>query len=311
MDFDTIAKRAAKELNLLDSSGEIITGGSLTETRIRESVNDAYLEDIYPILMTQYPQDFEQYDYVANYSVTGTGDAASTGTTLVATTSIFTESMIGQNIENNTDSEYTTITGYTSGTTVTVKATIGDDWDGDTLRVLDRDYTLGDGNYTVYAMRDVFVRYDSSSNDNYKRARQRIRGDAFQTGLENYSKDAPIYTLGSNVISSVQTRQLSIYPLFTASDSLALKLTYLTRPAAMSADGDLPAFPIGHHKFLMWYAVKEGAIHRKDNELAQLAEYQYEKGKKNLLNSYRPTSMDQNVKIRIPRRVGLMHQRRK
>ncbi len=65
----------------------------------------------------------------------GTADAASTGTTLVATTSIFTEKMVGHTVFNTTDSTNAQITAYTSATQVTVDTTIGDTWDTDAIEV--------------------------------------------------------------------------------------------------------------------------------------------------------------------------------
>lgn len=68
-------------------------------------------------------------------TVTGTVDASSTASTLVATAGIFTLSMVGRQVKNTTDGTYRVITGYTNTTTVTVDAAIADLWDTDAISI--------------------------------------------------------------------------------------------------------------------------------------------------------------------------------
>jgi hypothetical protein len=66
-------------------------------------------------------------------TTTFTANITSTASTLVSTISVFTAADVGRQLKNTTDTTYRTITGYTSGTTVTVDTAIGDTWDGDTI----------------------------------------------------------------------------------------------------------------------------------------------------------------------------------
>ena len=70
-------------------------------------------------------------DYTVVRTFTFTVSASSSGKTLISTTSVFTEADIGKTLINTIDSVYSEIVGYTNGTTVTMRDTIGDTWDGD------------------------------------------------------------------------------------------------------------------------------------------------------------------------------------
>ena len=305
MDFTTLKKRAATRLNLLDSAGAILTGKDITEAKIGQSINDAYIEEIVSVLMGQYPGDYEGRENFANYTVTGTADGTSTGTTLVATTSIFDSSMVGLYVENYTDTAYAKIKSYTSATTVTLDTTIDDTWDGDSLRIIDNRILINTSSLSYTTVRRVDIRKTATSS--YKKATSRFYNDAFPTGAESFTD--PIYIITTKDVSGVATKAIEVYPNWTASDDNAMKIIYLDMPTALSGDTDVPILPLGHHKFLSWYAVMEGAILRRDDKLYELAEREYEKGKRNLFKNYRPTSQDGNVKMRVPNRVGSMMSR--
>lgn len=71
--------------------------------------------------------DTESWDTQGEYDTTkvdGTVHSDTSGTTLVATASIFALADVGRSLYNTTDGTYTTITGYTNGTTVTVGSAI-------------------------------------------------------------------------------------------------------------------------------------------------------------------------------------------
>jgi hypothetical protein len=65
----------------------------------------------------------------------GTVDSGSTGSTLQATTDIFTSGMVGFTIFNTTDGTSRTITAYTSASIVTVDTAINDTWDNDAIEI--------------------------------------------------------------------------------------------------------------------------------------------------------------------------------
>lgn len=304
MNFETLKKRAAKQLNLLDGSSEILTGKDITEAKLGEAINDGYIADVYPMLQGQYPQDFEQIDYMPNYTTSGTVDASSTSTTLVATTAIFSETMIGSRVYNATDSESAIITGYTSTTQITLDTEIGNTWDGDTIRIFDNKFVLGGGTYDAYTTKNIFARY--STTGEYMRVTPRSYNDLYQSGTETFLESNPVYyntTSGGN-------RAIGIAPLFSVPDTRALKIVWQKVPAEMSADADEPALPTPHQVFLYWYGVKEGALLRRDMKLYQMAMTEIDIGKSNLLSHYRPTFSDQPVKIRISRRWDLFRSRK-
>lgn len=307
MDFQTLKKRAAEKLNLLDSNGDIQTGKDIAEAGLGRAINDGYLEDAYPLLQSQYPQYFEQRALVTNYSVTGTVDASSTGTTLVAESSIFTESMVGQYVENTTDSESAKITAYTSATTVTVNTTIGDTWDGDSIRVIERDFAFGGDSTDLYAPRTVMVRYTSTGTR--IPATLRERNDLFQSGFEECSQADPQCVIGTVDVSGTPTTMISIYPLMKTSDSKAVEIYYLEKPAELSGNTDTPRLPVAHHEFLLWKGVEYGAIQRRDFKLANEAAAKFEKGKREMISNFRLTSFNGPKSIEVPRRVGLMQGR--
>ena len=64
--------------------------------------------------------------------------------------------MIDAYVVNTTDGDSRHITGYTSGTTVTVDSDIDDDWDGDTIYVFTGIYTFGGDATDIYRAREVW-----------------------------------------------------------------------------------------------------------------------------------------------------------
>jgi hypothetical protein len=294
-------------LNLIGSDGEILSNSDITETSIGQSINDAYLEEVFPELQNQYPHFYEKVALIPNYTTTGTVASGSTGTTLVATESIFSESMVGQNVYNTTDSELTKISAYTSATTVTVKATIDDSWDGDSIKVLDRDVILTTEADDEISVKYVYVRYKAA--DKYIKARPRLENDIFQTGQETFSKGSPIYLATTIETADSLLDAVSIYPTFDEPDDSAVKIKYVELPDIMVANGDTPRLPLGNHEFLSWNAVHEGALARGDYALADRAKRNLEEGKNALLSTYRPTSMDEVLKIGLPRRLEYIRNR--
>jgi hypothetical protein len=97
-------------------------------------------------------------------AVTGTVNATSTASTLVATAAIFTSAMVGRQVKNTTDTTYRTITGYTNTTTVTVDNVIADTWDGDAISIGNY-YGIDNIDYTAKET-EAYVatlRYDAGS----------------------------------------------------------------------------------------------------------------------------------------------------
>ena len=311
MDFDTLRKRAAKWLNMLDSNGDILTGKDVTEEAIGDAINDAYREDACRALMSQYPDWFVKKEYMASYTTSFTAETTSTGYTLVADSDVFSEDMLGWYVYNDTDNERATITSYTSATTVTLKSEIGNTWDGDTIRILDLDIPIG-STTDLISVRGLQVRYSvpgSGEEGGYVRATPRLEKDAIQSGYEEFSTSSPIYYPTSKEVSGVPTYHIRILPGLTVPDTEAIYITYLKIPSAMSGDTDVPHLPPGDHVFLAWRAVHDAAVQRNDHELAGKAEMEYEAGKRKMISNFRVTSFDEAVPIRVPRRVSAMSRR--
>lgn len=309
MQFIDLKKRAGAILNLLDSSDNFITGRDITETQIGNWVNDAYLEDVFSLLSAQYPQFFDRVGYVANYSTTGIADNTSTGTTLVATTNLFNNSMIGLYVENITDSVSTKITDYTSPTTVTVEDTIGDTWDGDSIRVINNTYTLSGDATDFYMLEDVMIRMSTDSQ--YIRATAREEKDLFQTGYEVFNQLHPVYFLTKVNTSTTPIQAFKIFPLLKVGDAKCVYIKYVEKPVLLSADADVPFLPNGHHEFLYWKAVANGMAMRGDLAGSGLATQKYEMGKRNLVGQFTMLSMDQPISARLPRDFYNMYKRYK
>lgn len=88
-----------------------------------------------------------------------TVSASSTGSTLVASTSVFNSGMVGMTVTNTTDGATRTITAYTSATTVTVNSAINDTWDGDSIVMyIAAKYLAVNGAYMVLANNPVYPR---------------------------------------------------------------------------------------------------------------------------------------------------------
>lgn len=300
MTFLELKTDAARVLNLLDSTGEFLTGKDITEAQLGDSVNDGYLEEAFPALVNQYPMYFEQKAYMANYTVTGTASAGLTGTTLQTTTAIFTANMRDCYIYNSTDSTSTQIMSYTDTTHVVVADDVSS-WSGDAIKILDKDFSFGGAASLFYGLKFISVRYNTALNL-WTTCSMRTNNDVFQSGYETFGQTYPACILETLKITSIPTDGFRIYPYFAVPDTNAIELTYVKHPTALSGDGDEPRLPRGNHHFLFWHAVIEGAAQRGDLTLSAYANKQFEDGKRELLQSFRPTVLNQPMIPQIPRR---------
>jgi len=100
--------------------------------------------------------------------ISTTVSSASTASTLVATTTIFSSGMVGMKVFNTTDASSAIITAYTDPNIVTLDTAIGDTWDGDNIEIrLEAKYLAVNGGYmlgvggTTYPRRGYFTNLDS------------------------------------------------------------------------------------------------------------------------------------------------------
>ena len=250
MTFTNIKKRIGSNIGYVDSSGDIISSRDITATDIGNWVNDRYLDELFPMLSTQYPEDFLQVGKLNFYKTTGTASASSTSTTLVASTAIFNNGMVGDTVYNSTDEETAVITAYTSTTTVTLDTTIADTWDGDTIYVLGHEFGLGGNATDLRSIKRISVKYDSDA-DYYRTCTYKDKNKVFEYGNETYSEESPIWYPTTVKISDVPTTAIGILPEATENVASGIEIEYIEKPADLSADADVPRLPLGSHNLLV------------------------------------------------------------
>lgn len=285
MTFTNIKKRVASNIGYVDSSGDILASKDITATDLGNWINDRYIDDLFSILSSQYPEDFAQVGNLNFYKTTGTVDASSTSTTLVATGSIFNNGMVGDRVYNSTDEELATITAYTSATTVTVDETIGDDWDGDTIYVLGHEFGLGGNATDLRSILKVSVKYDSD-NDYYTTCEQISKNKAFLSGDETYYESDPKWYPTSVDVSGVLTTAIGILPEASENVASGIQIDYIEQPAALSADADVPRLPLGAHSTLVYGATADALRKLMRLDEADRFEQLYQAGKNEMITSY-------------------------
>ena len=305
MTFTNIKKRIASNIGYVDSSGDILTGKDISETDMGNWVNDRYLDDAFPVLSSQYPEDFRQKGKLNFYKTTGTVAAGSTSTTLVATGDIFNNGMIGDHVYNSTDGELAEITAYTSATTVTLDTTIADTWDGDTIYVLGYEFGLGGNATDARAIESVRVKYDSDDNY-YKTCEWSNKDKLFQDGSETYSELEPKCYRTTVDIDGTPTTAIGILPEPSENVANGILIEYIEQPSALSADTDVPRLPLGSHSLLVLGGTADGMRKLMRLDEADRFEQKYQAGKMEMITSYTLTRLGQTPKVTPGRRLRNM-----
>lgn len=305
MTFTNIKKRIASNLGYVDSSGDILASKDITATDIGNWVNDRYLDDLFPLLSSQYPEDFRQVGKLNFYKTTGTVSASSTGTSLVASSSIFNNGMVGDTVYNSTDEETAVITAYTAGTTVTLDTTIGDDWDGDTIYVLGHEFGFGGNATDARSLMRVAVKYDSD-DDFYTTCTYMDKNKALLTGDEKYSETAPIWYPTTVDIGGIPTTAIGILPEASENVANGIQIEYIEQPAALSGDSDVPRLPLGSHSVLVLGGTADGMRKLMRLDEADRFEQKYQAGKMELITSYTLTRGTGIPRVRPGRRLRNM-----
>jgi len=308
MTFDNLKKAVGKIIKYYSVSGGWLTNRDVTEDDIGEMINQTYRDELFPMFTTQYPFYFRQVGYADSWIATGTSSVASTGTTLVATTSIFTNGMVGLYVWNDTDKELAIIDEYTSGTTVELDTTIGDTWDGDVLYVLGQEFVLGGDAADIYTVEAVGLKYKSTDQYYVITGNPRPKFDLFQSGGETFSQSDPqLYLTTSTTSTSDFVDTLGVLPAFDKKVEKAIELTYIAKPTTLAATGDIPRLPVDQP--LIWGAVSKAFLQKQQFKEAALFEQKYEKAKRESISRFRPTSTGFPRETRMPRRFNLMSRR--
>jgi hypothetical protein len=308
MTFTNIKKRVASNLGYVDSSGDLLASKDITATDLGNWINDRYIDDLFSFLSSQYPEDFTQVGKLNFYKTTGTVDAASTSTTLVATGNIFNNGMVGDTVYNSTDGETAVVTAYTSATTVTIDTEIDDDWDGDTIYVLGHEFGLGGNATDIRSILRVGVKYDSD-DDYYTTCEYLPKNKVFESGDETYYESAPIWYPTTVDISSVPTTAIGILPEASENVANGVEIEYIEQPAALSSDSDVPRLPLGSHSTLVYGATADAMRKLMRLDEADRFEQLYQQGKLEMVTSYLLTRGSGTPKVRASRRLRRMTDR--
>ena len=308
MTFENIKKQVGKNLKYYnDTDGWITSGKDVTETDIGEMINQLYRDDIFPMLATQYPYYFRQEATADSWIATGTVDATSTSTTLVTTTAIFTNSMIGLWVYNNDLETSAKIEAFTSTTTVTLSETIGDTWDGDTIYVLGQEFVLGGEATDAYVIEAVGLKYQQEATYFTLTGNPRPKFDFFQYGGEIANPNHPQVYLTTVKVGGVQKDALGILPGFNAKVTKAIQINYIAKPAVMSSGTDEPRFYSDIP--LIYGATARAFMQRQMFQEASQWQGMYEKAKREAISRFRSTSTGTPKIGRMPRSTSLMHRR--
>lgn len=303
--FDQLKKRIGTNLKYYNGT-TWLTDRDVTETEIGDMINEIYRDEVFPIFATQYPQDFQQTGLANSWIANGTVDATSTSTTLVATTSIFTNAMVGLYVWNDTDSERAKITAYTSGTTVTLDTTIDNDWDGDSIYVLGQEFTFGGDATDLYVLSNVGIKYNDT-NDYYTRAQVRFKDDFYDYGNEVGDEANPYFYETTITVGSTLTSGIGLIPQFSKKITNGLEVTYIKKPTALSSSGDTLRLPVDTP--VIYGATARAYEIKQDLQTAAYWTSKYEMSKRTAIARYRPLSTRENLKIRPPRRASYLHNR--
>lgn len=308
MTFDQIKKTVGKNIKYYTAAGGWLTGRDVTEDDIGDMINDLYRGELFQYITTQYPAYYRQVSKADNWLVSGTVDATTATNILVATTSIFTNGMVGLWVYNTATDAKEKITGYTSGTTVTLENDIDDTWDGDAIQVLGQEFAISGDATDLYVIEQVGIKYDENRQDYINTQNLRPKFDMLQRGDEIYSEGRPqVYSTTINV-GGTPTTGFGVLPQFSVPLADSIELTYIAKPVALSADGDVPRIP---DDLALLYGATAWAFRQRQlfTEAGRWEEL-YQQKKKQMLANYRPESTGSPRIPRIPRRYAAMWGRR-
>lgn len=306
--FDEIKKRVGKNIKRYDdTNGWKASNTDVTEQDVADIVNEIYQNDLAPLFINKYPQDFRVVKTASSWIANGIVAAGSTGQTLITTGSVFSNSMVGLYVYNDTDSSKTKITGYTNGTTVTVESTIGDTWDGDTIYVLGQEFSFGGDATNIYQIESVGIKYNSTDTY-YRKATLVSKDEIFRNGWEVGTTYAPVVYQTTLTVGGILTSGIGVVGAFQNKVSQAIELTALIMPGELSGDNDIPRIPTAD--VLIAGATKKGYELKQEFDKANYWATQYEILKKRSVSHYVPRKFNFTSGIRAPRRVSGFFSRR-
>jgi len=301
MQYSAIKTRVASNIGYVDSSGDILASKDITETDIGNWVNDRYRTDLFTVLATEYPEDFEVVATANFYKTSSTIDTISS-TTLTISDANFNTGMVGDRVYNSTQGSYEEIASYTSTTVVTLDAAQSSWEAGDTVYVLGHEFAIGGDADDLVFIRRVGVKYDTS-DEYYRTCHQRDENDLYKSGNESYSEVYPVWYQTSSLVSSVLTTTIGILPEPTENITNGIELRYVQLPGEMSSDSDVPRLPLNAHALLAKGATADALRKMFRFEEAMSWEAEYKMGKAEMLSNYAITRQQETPKMRPARRL--------
>lgn len=303
MDFEEITQRVGKNLKYYSDTGGWLTGKDITQSDIEEYVNEVYQEEMFPLFARSYPWLFRHTGELNSWILTATVNASSTGTTLVIDTDSntqFANAMVGLYVYNETDGEKAEITGYTSTSTVTLDTTIGDTWDGDTVKVLGQEFALGGDATDIYTIERVAVKYDADSTAEPMIGEVRDKQDFFVTGQEVFDRTYPyVYMTSVQDAEEGMTTAIGVLPKFEEPVTNGIKIDYLARPSALEDATDKPRFKVAAS--LIAGATMKCYEKRQNTEMSSYWLNKYEVAKIRDISRYRTTTTNRPRRIKPSR----------
>jgi hypothetical protein len=307
MTLNTMKLRVAGDLTILADDGTTVKEGVVTEEGIEQRINEIYREELFPLFSSRFPEDFTQDSYPSStYTVSAIVDAATTATNMAITTGDFNNSMVGFKIQDAVSLDTVKVTGYVSDTELIVD---GDTttWVGNTVYVLGNEYSFGGDAVDLKEIIQLRVKY-KSTDTNFVVVEPRNKRDVIRYGNESFSEFSPIWYKTTIKVAGVPTPGFGILP-FPTSYTGKYELSYTQRPPALSGTAEPSIDTAGISQCIIngcvaWGHTLMGRIDLADRYLGL-----YEKGKRDIIASYRPRNRAGASKVRWSSRINAMIRR--
>lgn len=308
MTFLEIQKRVGKNIKRYDdTNGWKSSPADILQDDVKELINEIYLEELVPLFINKYPQDFRTTARADSWVANGTASAGLTSNTITTTTNIFANAMVGLYIRNETDNTSTKIIRYNAANSVDVQLDDTSTWSNDSVYVLGQEFTFGGDTTDIYQLENIKIKY--SSTDTYARAATIVnKPQLFRYGWEIGSQQAPTAYLTSLLINGVLTSGVGILPAFQNKVTGAIEVGVLVRPPVLVADATVPRLPVA--SALIAGATARAFENKHDFEKAAFWEARYEKKTKESLSRYVPSKAKYGTGILASKRIPAMFGRR-
>ena len=299
--FDQLKKMVGKNLKRYsDTNGWSMSNADVTEADIGELINLTYQDELVPLYVNKFPQNFRKTVRANSWIATGTANAGLTGSILTTTSSIFQNSMVGLYAYNDTDKSKSKIIAYTSGTSVTLQASNIASWSSDAISILGQEFSLGGDASNTYTVESVSIKYNTT--DTYYRKLTFVeKPRIFERGYEVGYQSSPLGYLTSLNIGGVLTSGIGILPGFQKKITAAIEADVLITPAKLTLSGDIPRLPVDNA--LVAGATKKGFEMKHDFDKANYWQTQYEILTRRSVSRYTPMKIKPQGGVRPSSRV--------